>query len=380
VDPAGPFFHDPLARVVVVGAPTLRDFSACLSGDLAAHVNGGVPSVLLALGVGSAAGRVAGRCFSSSGVVEDLSVLKVIAEGLPHVDFSSSEAARLSDTEASIWSRTIGALGEGVWRYLTDLRSCLVGCGRSGSLMAASLRRFGVKHLTLIDPDYWEMHNLGESDVVTVSEIGTGKASSLASGLIHLRNGADVSAIQKSVLSLPALIAAKESDVLICAADNPTAHLATAVLANLYLKPLLDIGTGVLAAQNEERRTGADIRLILPGRCLMCFGGIAGFEQARRNIFGQGIVHIPPASAWRSGRAGSLRSLNMIAVGHALRLLEELAVGRIRESTWLNLEFQACGLPVLAVRAPAPLTGCRMCQFTASGDPGLTELPKMLTG
>ena len=306
VDPVGPYFHDPLARVVVVGAPTLRDLSAFLSGDLTAHADGGAPSVHLALGVGNAAGRMLGRCYSSTGPVENLSVLKVIAEGLPHIDFSSSEAVRLSDTEASIWSRTIGALGERVWRRLTDLHFCLVGCGRSGSLMAASLHRFGARYLTLIDPDHWELHNLGESDVVTVSETAKGKASSLASGLSHLRNGAEASAIQGSVLSLPALIAAKQSDVLICAADNPAAHLATAVLANLYLKPLLDIGTGVLAAQGEERRTGADIRLVLPGRCLRCFGSVAGFEQARRNLLEGGILPTPAATEWQSHRAGSL--------------------------------------------------------------------------
>jgi hypothetical protein len=34
----------------------------------------------------------------------------------------------------------------------------------------------------------------------------------------------------------------------------------------------------------------------------------------------------------------------MVATGHALRLLEESAAGRIRQSAWVNIEFARDGL------------------------------------
>ena len=363
--------HQASANAVVLGASSEAEFASRLRSALARPV-ADPPTAFLALGTGSVSGRVAGFVSPSPGLAEPLSTIAVAAEGFPRLDLSL-DARPLAATEATMWSRTIGALGETVWRRLTDLRYCLIGCGRTGSLVAASLRRFGAKHLTLIDPDRWELHNLGESDVVGAGAIGQSKAASLAGSFLSLREDSAVNVVKESALALPSLIAAKESDVLICAADNPTAHLATAVLAKLYLKVLLDIGTGVLAAPGGGRRVGADVRLVIPDRCLMCFGGIAGFDQARRELL-TSQTSLP----WPSQRAGSLRSLNMIATGHALRLLEEMAVGRLRESTWVNLEFQGDGLPVLSNTQPELRGGCPACGFTGYGDGGITELAEML--
>ncbi len=64
-------------------------------------------------------------------------------------------------TALTRWSRTIGALGgEDVWQRLIRLRVAVIGCGRSGSITALSLARLGLRHLTLIDPDMVELHNL----------------------------------------------------------------------------------------------------------------------------------------------------------------------------------------------------------------------------
>ena len=52
--------------------------------------------------------------------------------------------------------------------------------------------------------------------------------------------------------------------MLISCVDHDEARLATGIIAALYAKPLLDIGTGVFGS-GEGRQMGADIRLILPG-------------------------------------------------------------------------------------------------------------------
>jgi len=381
VDSSMPATRGLPARVVVLGAAAERDLPARLCHALERPVTD-PPAVFLALGTSAASGHVAGFGYPSLGVAEPLSSLTVVAEGLPRITPSTSAGLPLSLTESDIWSRTIGALGENVWRRLTELHYCIIGCGRTGSQMAASLSRFGAKRLTLIDPDRWEMHNLGECDTVGVAAVGQAKATalagSLADSLASQREGANLSALKESALALPALIAAKESDVLICAADNATAHLATAVLAKLYLKPLLDIGTGVLTMPGGGRRMGADVRLVLPDRCLMCFGGVAGFAEARRELLEGRIARNHSTRDWQRERIGSLRSLNMIASGHALRLLEEFAAGRIRASTWLNLEFGGNGLPALTTPASEINGRCAACGFTGHGDSGITQLADML--
>ena len=82
------------------------------------------------------------------------------------------------------WSRTIGAPGGlDVWRRPVSLRVAVVGVGRTGSLVAASLVRLGVADLTLIDADILEDHSLPEMDVVTAADLGQPKAEAVAAGL-----------------------------------------------------------------------------------------------------------------------------------------------------------------------------------------------------
>ncbi len=81
------------------------------------------------------------------------------------------------------WSRTVGALGLDVWHRLITLRYALIGVGRSGSSLALALARLGARHLTLIDPDTIEPHNLGEMEGVTEADIGKPKVEALAAHL-----------------------------------------------------------------------------------------------------------------------------------------------------------------------------------------------------
>ena len=62
--------------------------------------------------------------------------------------------------------------------------------------------------------------------------------------------------------------------------DNATAGAATAFLSKIYLKPLLDIGTGIRRRNGrpDEVHIAADVLLVLPDRCLLCFGGIRRIE------------------------------------------------------------------------------------------------------
>ncbi|MGH8474944.1 MAG: ThiF family adenylyltransferase [Methylococcales bacterium] len=87
------------------------------------------------------------------------------------------------------WSRSVGALGEAPWRRLTAQRFALIGCGRSGSLLAAGLIRLGVADLALIDPDYVDVHTLGEADGVLLADLHRPKARSLGRAFAWLGRG-----------------------------------------------------------------------------------------------------------------------------------------------------------------------------------------------
>lgn len=360
------------------------------------------PVAVLAMGVGSAVGHLTALCRSGT-TSEPIDSLTITGPGLPRVAFASpdrvdsvptrdptpgSNTRPTNSQEATaprvVWSRTIGALGEETWRRLTDLHVGVIGCGRAGSLVARGHAHVGGRRLTLIDDDVLEPHNLGEMDGVGTSDLGSAKVHALAKNLEQSQrtdtaSALDVTAVAESVLSLAALAAVKEVDVLFCCVDQPAARMAAAFLASLYLIPLLDIGTGIFhdPGAPTTRRMGADVRLVAPGRCLLCLGGLAGLQDARSEILSP-VDRPTDPDLWRRQRAGSLRSLNSLGVNLAFRLLEDFVEGRLRESTWIHLNVGHEGIPVLEHRRPPRPRTCRLCSLAGSGDHRVHELRNLL--
>lgn len=88
---------------------------------------------------------------------------------------SAQDDARATRSQAR-WSRTIGALGGyDAWHRLSRLHIGVVGCGRTGSLVAGMLVRLGLRRITLVDEDRVEFHNLGEMEHITERDLGLPK-------------------------------------------------------------------------------------------------------------------------------------------------------------------------------------------------------------
>ena len=356
------------------------------------------PTAYLMFAVGQAAGQLQAAC-EIDGRIWPIESLRVVEAGMPRVHLrpkivlssGDDDGAREQALADEIWSRSVGALGESNWRRLVSLRVVVVGCGRSGSLVAAALARFGVRQLTLIDPDEIEPHNLGEMDLVAWRDVGRPKVEAVAERLEEFWPGRKTSVrrVAASILALESLLAVKDAEFIVCCVDNAAARLATSFLATLYLKPMLDIGTGVMNENpvGPTRRMGADIRLVMPGRCLVCWGGIAGIKQAvalysnssrdsnddssRGPIRAQFPSGLMLGRNWRHERAGSLRSLNGVAVNLGLRLLEDFVADRIVDSTWLHAEYDTNGIPSVEHRVEVVQRPCCVCELCGRGDSGL---------
>jgi molybdopterin/thiamine biosynthesis adenylyltransferase len=394
---------DASSRLLAVTAASEGGLQAAISRARARLAD--TDAVILALGIGPAVGRVAAVAISHHRI-EPIDTISIVGPGMPSVRLTtdgsggdtSMPCTRVPDAKvlpSEAWSRTIGALGEATWRRLINLRVGIIGCGRSGSLVAEALTSLGIQRLTLIDPDLLENHNLGESAMcVALEDIGRNKAQTLAKSIAKrsFMPGSAPSAIEESILSLASLTRAKETDLLFCCVDNSAASVAVTFLAAVYLKPLIVVGTGIFHGNQTQARTeersdsslarqlGADVRLLLPGRCLLCFGGIANLPEALAELL------VEPAAAdhfrrnpidWRRQRAGSLRSLNGLIVNLAVRLLEDFIGGRVSNNTWLRLDFSETGIPVLEHRTP-PRVPCPVCRLTGHGDEGLGEFRLLL--
>ncbi len=283
----------------------------------------------------------------------------------------------------SLWAPTAAAMTVPAWQRFRHLRIVLFGAGRVGSLIASAIVRNG-GHVVLLDTDHVESANVGEMDVVDLRSVGHRKAFTLADRLNSLILRSDgrfrepVQPVSASALSMTGLRYLKSADLVITAVDNAAARLGVACIAAAMLKPVLDIGTGI--QRTEEHRTmGADVRLTFPGRCLRCFGGITD-EASGAESFLRGQTAFDNGH-WQEQRSGSLRSLNMMAVGIALRMLEDWLAGILLHSRHVHLRFGDVGEirtttnDATGIAAP----GCSICRLAGHGDAALFRLAEMVS-
>ena len=331
-------------------------------------------------------GRAVGFLARSPVDLEPLDCVQLIGPGMHRIPLAGSRS--LPDLQQDSgdgsplrrWSRTIGALGP-AWRRLVRLRFGLVGAGRTGSVFARLLLRIGVRHLTLIDPDVMERFNLGESDDCLVeSDAGRPKVDALADALRALYPRADIRCVHESISHVCSFDAARACDMLVCSADHDSARLATACVALLFCRPLLDVATGI--HREAPNRMGASVRLVLPGRCLLCTGGLRVVDAGRALRSAEAERAFHAGRDWRTERAGSLASLNHLAAALGLRMIEDLLLERIRDTTWLQLEYDSSGRvataypPLPEIHDTAP---CRLCATLAGmGDDGLALVPGLI--
>lgn len=331
------------------------------------------------VGDGRRLGECAGVVRSGTAGFRPITELKLLGAGLDRLEVG----VRFNQPQRSLvplapgsdrWSRTQRALGELTHRRATALRAGVVGCGRSGSLLATQLARFGLESVVLVDPDRVELGNLGESEFGE-DDLGMTKVEAVQRRLKSDFPGMHLEPVAQSAAQLYAIEALKRCDVLFCAPDQPAPRLVAAILAAAFARPLIDLGTQVHRRPGQSLM-GADVRLVLPDRCLFCFGGVrgerAGWEMLRDPGKEREFLR---TRDWTRERQGSLRSLNLMAIALALRLFEDWAAGHIGESRWLHAEWDNVG--ALTLTAPAAensaLTPCA-CALCGWADAGIGQL------
>lgn len=295
--------------------------------------------------------------------------------GMHHLTLQQGLTTKAREKADLRWSREAGALGIDTLSRLKNARIALVGLGRNGSLMANSLAKLGIKNLFLIDPDHLEPHNIAAMDIVSSAQLGDMKVTAIQKSLAPItQHNQHIQAIPFSVTQMAAIRYLADADMIISCVDDDGARLCTGIIASAYQRPLLDIGSGIFG-HGEQRQMGADIRLILPGesRCISCLGGFSRMTE---------IDHLTrnekaEKTDWAQQRAGSLRSLNQLAVHLGLRLLEDLFGELIQTSSWLRLSYQN-GLPEITALTPRNESKCRLCQTAGIGDSVLSKMPLLI--
>lgn len=370
------------------GAGTGRSLRVVLTDDLSpprwlsdAHAGA------LLIGRHRHRGQAAAYLRGAAGGIRRTRELRIVGPGM-HTILLAGRSSALDQLQKEVdprvaerWSRTVGVLGS-AWDRLVGLHFGIVGAGRTGSVLARLLLRVGVRRLTLVDPDVLARFNLGESDdCLSDDDVARSKVGALADALRRIYPHARILSVSESISHIRSLSTVKACDLLICCTDHDSARLATACLASLYCRPLVDVATGI--PRESERTMGASVRLTLPGRCLLCTGGLrADAASVLRSTDAERVFHA--SRDWRQERLGSLASLNHLAAALAQRMIEDLVAERLRETTWLQVEYDRHGRITTSYppRAPDSIPReCRLCAtLTCRGDDGLAQVPSLIQG
>jgi molybdopterin/thiamine biosynthesis adenylyltransferase len=320
--------------------------------------------ISLVLGFGHAAGHWVGQVWELARI-RRLDGFRLVGPGMP---FVTSEPLRPragleSDAVQGRWSRTRGALGDEVWQRVHRSTIGVVGAGRNGSAAAMTLTLLGVPTLILIDDDRDELPNLDATPGATPEGLGQFKALNRSAALRRLRpTDLEVIPVCRSLLDLGVSDHLCPVDLIVTCVDQDAPRLAAAMMANRWGKVHLDIGTGILTTGSGPQ-AGADIRLLLPGEaCVVCLGGLANLEEARSEVAAPyGALRRGRRLAWFEQRAGSLITINQVAVNLGIQLWLDLLAGRVTGSRWCRLEWNPRG--ELQVRQMQTTTEeCSLCR------------------
>lgn len=178
---------------------------------------------------------------------------RVLIDGLPcgelsMIQVTGDELRFFSPTHSmkvgAFAERHAQAFGKGTTNLLSHLSVAVVGCSGTGSVVVELLARLGVGRLVLIDPDHVEERNLnrilnsGKEDAY----LKRPKVEVLAKAIARMGLGQEVVAMQSNLISVEAIHAVAECDVVFGCTDGAEGRHWLNRIATFYSLPYFDVG------------------------------------------------------------------------------------------------------------------------------------------
>ncbi len=264
------------------------------------------------------------------------------SNGLRTLTSGSIKTAAASDAQALAGERldrNIRWLGEEGQMRLCRTHLVICGLGGIGSALVANASGLGFRRLTLVDPDRVEPSNLNRLFGAVRKDVGQQKVEVMARQLKRIDPETEVYTVAKPLNDAAAREAIVRGDLIICGLDSIEARLDAQILAARHLKPLLDLGSGIILEGSSRRvaQMGAQASFYIPGGpCLLCQGLdpsriiSAEHREMRRAIgYVEGTDETPP----------SVITINSIIAGIGMDLVVKYLTGFAAYPAYLRYDL-----------------------------------------
>ncbi len=273
--------------------------------------------------------------------------------------------------EMDMYNRQILAFGELGQEQLSQLKVTLVGAGGTGSILAESLVRLGVKNLVVVDNDKLEETNLNRWQGGKISQVGRYKVNILKDNLYPIAKDIHIKSFESTVFKKEVIQYIKDSDVIIGAVDSNKARYLLNRLSLAYLIPYLDCSSGIIVRDNKIEELSIRNVIVVPSitHCFSCeetyykkseftydFVSDDMKEEAKRRKYIQADIDI---------KSPSVYPINMLSVSTLLLEFMNLFWGyknNLIENTYLNYITLDKGNQKIAWNKENPSTECIDCQ------------------
>ncbi|OPX19510.1 MAG: hypothetical protein BZ151_08875 [Desulfobacca sp. 4484_104] len=224
--------------------------------------------------------------------------------------------------------RNIRWLGKEGQKKLSQTHLSICGLGGAGALLVANVRGLGFREITLVDPERLEPSNLNRFVGAGIEDVESYKVDILKRELRRVAPETIVHALPCGVEDPEAQARLREADLIVAALDGMQPRAELQILAARFLKPLFDLGSGILVQPGGEiRRMGSQIIVYIPGQaCLACQGmdlfrpteGLAGEIRRRTGYVVGATTELTPTS---------VVTINSVAAGWTVDLIIKFLTG-----------------------------------------------------
>jgi len=138
-----------------------------------------------------------------------------------------------------LWFRSSMIFTDEEKEKIVSVKIAVIGVGGTGGIASEQLVRGGVKNLTLVDPDVFEMTNINRQHFCTISTIGQKKVEAGKKRLLDVNPFCNIKTYPEGINKENAEEIVKNVDIIIDASDNKAAHYPLHRFAKKYRVPVI---------------------------------------------------------------------------------------------------------------------------------------------